>query len=77
VTLRELLGEEVSVASDLATVHVGAALSAAARAGRARSGSRARVQWERAALQFRKAGRAIAEAELAALERARRDGGRP
>jgi hypothetical protein len=71
VTLIEIVGEKASVAVDFATVHVGAAMLAARRAGAARS-ERVRVrEWERAALQLRRAQGALAEAEIAMRARAR------
>ncbi len=69
--MKEILGEGCSIASDFALVHLGAAEKAIRQARAARPGlARARA-WERAALQFRKAGRELAKAELATLARMR------
>lgn len=71
MTLVELVGEEMSVAVDHATVHVGAALRAAARASSARSPAAAATWWRRAEAQLAKARRLLGTAERAAAARAR------
>jgi hypothetical protein len=69
--MKEILGERCSIASDFVLVHLGAAAKAIRQASAARSSvGRARA-WERVALQYRKAGRELAKAELAALARMR------
>lgn len=69
--MTEILGETASVRTDFARVHVGAAEIAMRRASAARSPKVARREWERAAVQLRKAQLLLAEAELAAIERVR------
>ncbi len=70
-TRLEVLGEVTSVAWDLAGVDIGAAQLAIARAAAARTPLGQARAWRRVADECKRAIKVLAEAELAALERAR------
>jgi hypothetical protein len=64
--VKEVLGEEASVAADFARVHIGAAEIAMRRGSAARPGVGRVRAWRRAAEQFEKAQAELAKAAAAA-----------